>query len=400
MTTTAPAPASASASTAVAVPRRRRLRALGGWAIVVAIVVVGVVVTLQLGAKMPAARGVLDPEGTGDSGAQALAELLRDQGVEVSVQRSRAEARAAVDESTTLVMTNPYTLTDDGLAELIAPADRVVFLTTGTHLLSELGIGESGSGTSAPVDAGCDVPEFARVGTIRPDRSFVPAAGVTGCFGDGESAAVLVDDGDGIRRTVVEGDRLFSNAYLSENGNAALGLALLGQTERVVWYVPSYSDTDIEGSAEPDTLGSLTPGWVTPAILLLMIAGVAAALWRGRRFGPLVAENLPVTVRASETMHGRARLTAKASDAAHAAEALRDGARRRLAKRLGLAVNARADEIADAASDRLRVPRGTLQPLLDGPLPQDEPGLVDLARRLDELETAVDETTQAMRRPE
>jgi hypothetical protein len=137
-------------------------------------------------------------------------------------------------------------------------------------------------------------------------------------------------------------------------------------------------------------LGSLTPEWVTPAILLLLTAGIAAAVWRGQRFGPLVAETLPVTVRASETMHGRARLTAKAADAAHAGAALREGAQRRLARRLGLAAHAGADEVADAASDRLRIPRGTLQALLTGPLPVDDAALVALARQLDELETAVD----------
>ena len=157
--------------------------------------------------------------------------------------------------------------------------------------------------------------------------------------------------------------------------------------------MPSLADSDIE--AQPvDTLGSLTPPWVTPAILLLLLAGIATAIWRGQRFGPLVAETLPVTVRASETMHGRARLTAKAADAPHAGLALREGAQRRLARRLGLTVRAGADEVADAASDRLRIPRGTLQTLLAGPPPADDASLIDLARRLDELEVAVDESVR------
>lgn len=386
-------------TTAVRPSRSRRLRTLSGWAIVVAIVVVGVFVAQQVAVQMPGMRGSLDPEGAGDSGSMALAELLRDQGVEVSVFRSRTEARAAIDADTTLVMSNPYTLTDEGVEDLIAPADRVVFLSSGTHLLSLLRLGENAPGSSDTVSADCTVPEFAKVGSIRPDRMFVPRDGVDGCFRRGDAAAVLVDEDDGVRRSVVEGSRLFSNAALAEDGNAALGLALLGQTSRVVWYVPSFDDSDIEGTA-PDTLGSLTPGWVTPAILLLMLAGVAAALWRGHRFGPLVAETLPVTVRASETMQGRARLTAKAADAEHAADALRDGSRRRLARRLGLAVQAGPDEIADAASDRLRIPRGTLQVLLAGPLPQDDNGLIDLARQLDELEAAVENATRTTGRPE
>ncbi len=364
-----------------------------------ALVLGGVFVAIQVGVRMPDQRGSLDPESVGDSGAMAIAQILQDNGVEVSIFRSRVEARQALDDDATLVMANPYTLTDEAITELIEPADRVIFLSSSTHLLNLLRIGDNATPDFTPVPANCDAPEFADVGAIRPDRLFTPADGVEGCFGDDGAAAVLIDESDGATHVVVEGARLFSNAYLADDGNAALALALLGQTERLVWYVPSFGDTDIEGETA-DTLGSLTPGWVTPAILLLLLAGVAAALWRGQRFGPLVAETLPVTVRASETMHGRARLTAKAGDAAHAGEAIRDGTRRRLARRLGLAVSARADEVADAAADRLRVPRGSLHDLLAGTPPVDDPSLIDLARRLQELESAVDASSFTERRSE
>jgi hypothetical protein len=376
--------------------RPSRAKTIIGWTIVAALVLIVAVVGLRVAVTAPGARGALDPEARDDAGALALADILRDQGVDVDIRRSRAEARAAIDENTTLVMANPYTLTDEALETLTEPAARVVFLSTSTHLLNEIGIGDNATGTLAAAAPGCEVAEFAKVGTIRADRLFTPADGVQACFGDAEGAAVLVDRRTDPQRVVVEGTRLFSNAYLAENGNAALGLALLGQTDRVVWYVPSFADSDIE--AEPIyTLGSLTPPWVTPAILLLIAAGIAAAIWRGQRFGPLVAETLPVTVRASETMHGRARLTARAADAPHAAQALREGTQRRLARRLGLAVHAGADEVADAASDRLRIPRGTLQALLAGPLPDEDAELVDLARRLDQLETAVEDSTRTAR---
>jgi len=388
--------ASSAAAPSTAERRPSRAKTIIGWTIVAALVLLVAVVGLRVAVTAPGARGALDPEARDDAGALALADILRDQGVDVDIRRSRAEARAAIDENTTLVMANPYTLTDEALETLTEPATRVVFLSTSTHLLNEIGIGQNAAGTLSAAAPDCDVAEFAKVGTIRADRLFTPADGVQACFGDAEGAAVLVDRRTDPQRVVVEGTRLFSNAYLTENGNAALGLALLGQTDRVVWYVPSFADSDIE--AEPiDTLGSLTPPWVTPAILLLIAAGIAAAIWRGQRFGPLVAETLPVTVRASETMHGRARLTARAADAPHAAQALREGTQRRLARRLGLAVHAGADEVADAASDRLRIPRGTLQALLAGPLPEKDAELVDLARRLDQLETAVDDSTRTAR---
>jgi hypothetical protein len=383
-------------ATSTAEVRPPRLRAILGWVLIAVLLVVVAWVGMQVAATAPSETRSLDPEGRDDVGALALAEILRDQGVEVEVFRSRTGARAAIDEDTTLVMSNPYTLSDEGLSELLAPAGRVVFLSAGAHLLSEQGLGGYADRSAETASVDCRIPEFAQIGTIVPDRLFVPADGVQTCFGDSDGAAVLVSEEDGVRTTVVDGTRLFSNAYLAEDGNAALGLALLGQTERVVWYVPTLGDSDLEGST-PETLGDLTPEWVTPAILLLLLSGVAAALWRGRRFGPLVSETLPVTVRASETMHGRARLTARAGDAAHAAAALREGAQRRLARRLGLAAQATSDEVADAASDRLRIPRGTLQTLLAGPLPRDDAALVEFARRLADLEDAVDTSRRSDR---
>lgn len=380
----------ASADTPV---RRIRLRRAVGW-VLVAILVVGVaLLAWRVSATAPGARGALDPEGRNDAGSLALAEILRDQGVEISVVRSRDTVRAALGEDTTLVMPNPFPLSDGAVLELVEAADRVVFLSSSTRLLRLLGLGADEPGSLGEVEAGCDVPEFSRVGSIRADRVFRPDAGVRSCFGDTERGALLLDERNGGRRVVIEGAKLFSNAYLAEDGNAALGLALLGQTDEVVWYVPSFADSDLEGES-PDTLGSLTPAWVTPAILLLVVAGITAAVWRGRRFGPLVAETLPVTVRASETMQGRARLTAQAADAAHAASALRDGTVRRLARRLGLTSSAKAEEVADAAADRLRIPRGSLHRLLTGALPGDDGGLVEFARQLDDLESNVDQATR------
>ena len=380
-----------TAPVGTAVREKGRVRSALGWILIAVLVVVFALFIMTITAETPDSRGSLDPESAKGSGAQALAEILRDQGVEVTVARTRVDAIAAASDGATLVMADPTTLTDEGVESLLDPADDVVVLSSSTRMLRLLDIGENAAWTTgSALSADCDAGEFANVGTVRPERFFSPADGVIGCFvDDAGAAAVLIDErGDG-RTVLVEGSDLFSNAHLAEDGNAALGLALLGQNDRIVWYVPSLADTDIEAAGDA-TLAELTPPWVTPAILLLLLAGVVAAVARGQRFGPLVAETLPVTVRASETMHGRARLTARAGDAAHAAAALRDGSLRRLARRLGLTARSTPVEIADAAADRLRVPRGSLHALLDGPLPQDDARLVDTARRLAELEAAVD----------
>ena len=112
MTTTAPALAAGGTAER---PRRRTASVLG-WLLVAALVIGVALAASQLAASGPGARGTLDPESRSGTGALALAEILRDQGVEVEVVRSRAAAVAALDADSTLALTNPYALSDDALA--------------------------------------------------------------------------------------------------------------------------------------------------------------------------------------------------------------------------------------------------------------------------------------------
>ncbi|GAB6857086.1 DUF4350 domain-containing protein [Microbacterium xylanilyticum] len=388
--------AAAAAGTLVRVPGRGR-RVLG-WIVVIGLVLVATAAGLLLSAPSVAQRDSLDPERPGPGGMQALAQILRQQGVTVDVVRSRADAEHRLDDRTTLVMSDPYPLTDAAAGKLIDAASDVVLVSPSARMLRMLDLGAYAFPSSPPtVRPDCSVAAFAHVGTIAPGQLFAPAPGVTACFGDDDGAAVLIADADGGRRAIVDGAALFTNERLAQHGNAALGLALLGHRPHVIWYVPSYDDTDREDVDVPKSLADLTPGWVTPVIVLGMSTALLAAVWRGRRFGPLVAETLPVTVRASETMLGRARLTAKAADAAHAAEALRAGTLARLASRLGLAARADPGAVADAAADRIRVDRAACRALLAGGLPGTDAELVPYARRLAELETAVENAVRIER---
>ncbi len=376
-------------TTAAPPPAGRRGRVLG-WMLVGLLVLAVGMFSLLVMARAPDRHPAMDPEGPAASGTMALAEILRAQGVEITVVRTRTAAVSALRGDSTLVFAHPPALSDEAVRRLVDAADHTVIVTASARLLRLFDLGRDALLAAEPVASGCDWPPFSRVGKILPTRMFVPAAGVTGCFADTEGgAAVLLDQRGGRTLALLDGSALLANEHLAEDGNAALGLALLGQTGHVVWYVPSLADSDLERGSS-DTLGSLTPDWVTPAIVLLMLAGLAAAIWRGRRFGPLVEETLPVTVRASETMQGRAHLTARTGDAAHAAAALRAGSVARLAGRLGLPARATIGEVADAAADRLRTPRIDLRDLLEGPLPRTDPELIDFARLLGDLEEAVE----------
>lgn len=369
----------------------RRRRRVGTWiALGVAVLVVGALASVLSGVGRWSERDALDPESAGALGTRALAEILRDQGVEVVVARDRAAAeRALTGGAASLVLPSAPALSDEAIEDLAADAADVVLVEPRGRDLRLLlaGTETGGYAPDETVSPACTLPDAERSGAIVPGALLVPGEGATACYPVGDAAALVVGEDDERRVSAVDGRALFANESLAENGNAALAVNLLGRHPVVVWYVPSLGDTDL-ADASP-SLGALTPPWVSPAIVVLLAAGAAAAVWRGRRFGPLVAERLPVTVRGSETTEGRARLYARSRDAQHAADRLRIAALRRLARALALGPSASAQEIADAAAARTGIAPAAVRGILfDAPVPGDDE-LLDVRRNLHDLEDAV-----------
>ena len=83
-------------------------------------------------------------------------------------------------------------------------------------------------------------------------------------------------------------------------------------------------------------LSDLVPAQRQWIVVQLCLVVLLLALWKGRRLGPLVAEQLPVVVRASETVEGRGRLYRSRRAGDRAADALRTATLQRMMPRLGL----------------------------------------------------------------
>ncbi len=167
---------------------------------------------------------------------------------------------------------------------------------------------------------------------------------------------------DGARVLLGSADAL-TNDVVDRAGNAALALGLLGSTEQLVWYLPSLADVPVTG---PPSLDELTPSWVAGVTGSVVITAILAMFWRGRRFGPLVIEDLPVAVRASETMEGRARLYQRSGNRQRALDALRIGTVSRLAVAAGLSRHASVVEVADTVAGLAGIdPRHVRSVLLD-----------------------------------
>lgn len=387
----------------VAEPRSRARRALGWVGIAVVLLVVGGVGAALSGAGGWNQRDALDPESAGALGTRALAEILRDHGIEVVVARDRAAAARELDAgAATLVMPDAPALSDAAIEALAAGASDVVLIEPRSRTLDLLldGAAPAGVAPAEPVEPACDLPDAVRAGAVAPGVVYAPGGSTTAseCYPAGDGFGLLVASGQGDGRiAAVDGRALLTNEHLAADGNAALAVNLMGRHPLVVWYVPALGDTDLANS-DP-TLGELTPPWVSPVIVLLLAAGIAAAVWRGRRFGPLVAERLPVSVRASETTEGRARLYARSRDALHAADQLRIPALGRIGRALGLGPAATAAEIADAASAVTGLDRVAVRGVLIDDVPRTDTDLVALHARLRHVEDAVHAAVRPERNP-
>ncbi|AVV42309.1 DUF4350 domain-containing protein [Streptomyces sp. ID05-04B] len=349
-----------------------------------------------------ARHGALDPRSADPYGSRAIAELLADRGVTTRVVTDLADARAAADPDTTLLVAAPDLLTERQQKELhtatAGSGGRTVLVAPGSWSVGTLAPGvtaDPANSHDSVLSPDCTLPAARRAGTAdtggirytthRPDAEE--------CYPSERLATLLrLPDTTGDGDTLVLGapDILYNNR-LDQQGNASLALQLLGSRKHLVWYLPSLADaTATDPDDEKSFVDLLPSGWLWGTLQLFVAAGLAA-LWRARRLGPLVAEKLPVSIRASETVEGRARLYRKADARDRAAAALRSTTRTRLAPLLGVPVpQAHTPEaLVPALTAHLHGNGQALHSLLFGPPPGDDAALISLADQLDALEREV-----------
>jgi len=354
-------------------------------ALIVVAAVAAVALSAWLGRGSRAYAASLDPANPDGSGAQALARVLDDQGIEVDVVRSAdALESAAPDASTTIVVTSAGDLGHSTVRRLLRHQGEahLVVVTPSTPLLRQLGVG-SFPATSSPHDAvPATCPAYdglsVKVSSAQEYR-------MSGCFRDAEGV-MLAEPRPGL--TLLGASAILANDQVLEGDNAAVALRLLGERQRLVWYVPSLGD--LRG-ADGVSARSLLPEWLMPALWMLLVATIALVVSRGRRLGPLAREPLPVAVKATETARNLGRLYRRSGDRAHAAAALRSASRSRLADRLRLPRRVDPARLVEDVASRTGRPVQEIDNLI-GPQalsPTDDRALAHLAQRLTELDREV-----------
>ncbi|MGY0018103.1 DUF4350 domain-containing protein [Streptomyces sp. YJ-C3] len=401
-TLTAPPPPAPASDDTSATPTVRQVwtRTRGIALALVLLLVAGVAIAaVRSGEK----HGMLDPRSADQYGSRAVAELLADRGVDTRLVTTTAEARAATGPDTTLLVAVPDLLTAHQQEQLqAATADsggRTLLVAPGAASVDRLAPGvtaDSEPSSATTLAPGCTLPEARRAGPAETGghRYGTTVAGADSCYpSDGAPTLLRLPATTGNGDTVVLGSPdILLNDRLDEQGNASLALQLLGTRTHLVWYLPSLSDDAAAGGAQNDrSFFDLIPSGWRWGTLQLFIAAALAALWRARRLGPLVAERLPVAIRASETVEGRARLYRKANARDRAATALRISTRTKLAPLIGVPPSQAhtPETFLPALARQLPTPTQDLHTLLFGPPPTTDAALIALADHLDALEREV-----------
>jgi hypothetical protein len=398
------APGAPDASTpGQATPARRWRRPWVVAAVLAAVVLATAFLFVSQGPG-PASSAPLDPRNPTANGAQALARVLESQGVRVDIARGQAELeRAGADADTTVLVARTSPLAESttrNLAQVASGAERLVLIGPDRgvlrYLAPEVGVTEARRAAQDLVATDCGTSDVRPGETLsRSQLEYRSSLADAACFThDGSSVYLSLARRGRIPPIVLVGSTTApSNDQVTEASNAAILLRVLGHSDRVVWYVPTREDVPV---TDESGLGSMVPAWMGPVLALGGVAFLGLVLWRGRRFGRLVAEPLPVVVRAVETTESRGRLYRRARDASRAGATLQLATRTRLADYLGLprpspSISERGAEqaLVSAVSAVTGRPAADVGALLLGPPPTRDDHLLGLATELAALEKEV-----------
>ena len=379
--------------------RRRRLR----WVVIGAVVVlIAVVMTWQ--SPGPRTTVSLDPRNPSPNGAQALARVLADHGVTVTVARGQAELeRAGADAGTTVLVATTGNLAEETIGRLASAtlgAERLVVVNPDPwvvrYLSPHVDVRQRPRSAADFADTGLqcttnDVRAGERVSHSQSEFRLLVSLPAAACLPhDGYSVYLALPASSRHAPVVLLGSTsALTNEEIDDADNAAIVLRTLGHSPRLVWYVPSISDVPV---TDRSRASDLLPPWLGPGLLLVACSVLAVLLWRGRRLGRLVREPLPVVIRAVETTESRGRIYRRAGDASRATLVLQDATRRRVAGYLGLPVTGSPHTlvVAVAAASGRRPEEVDL--LLHGPPPSADRHLLGLAAQLAALEKEVRRT--------
>lgn len=374
-------------------PSPVRRRVIRGAVIVLVVLAVGVL--LVWSRPTGVSDAAYHPENPSFRGSRAVARVLDGNGVRVVVAEGEQELRSAgIDGDTTIVVSNSADLreaTTRNLEQLARSAERLVLVNPERAVVRALvpAVTMRVQGRTDIVN-GCDTADARPSERLGRSLTEYRLTGATRCYATSDDYAVYLRTSTAqLREVVLVGSTdIISNDRVAEADNAALALRVLGHSGKLVWYVPDLRDLPI-ATTPSSRRDSIYPPWWSSAVLLLGCTVGALMWWRGRRFGRLVPEPLPVVIRATETTESRGRMYRKARDSARASSVLREATVRRLTAYLGLGSGSDPQALATAVAANTGRSLDEVHWLLHGAPVDTDPALLELANDLARLEKEI-----------
>ena len=348
----------------------------------------------------PSDYTALSIENNTDTGARAVAQILRGQGVEVTQFDTLARVAIADPSTTTLVIASADNLTRAHRSRPCSSTRATCCSLVPPMNSSPPSIPGWPSPTTScrrRLTPQCSDPDATAAQRMRVEFTGlqrVDDSDAQLCFANRSDvfgmAVVATDNGT---RTIVTNPAVYQNSALLTDGNAALALRTAGHHENLAWYVSSYYDgtllSDSGGSSDLEINADFMPPGFGTALYALGLAALVGALWKGRRFGPLAVEPLPVVVRASEATRGRARLYRRGRSYGRATAAMRAASARRIGSRLGVPRTTDREGMVAAVQRATGMTGQEIARILYGPPPTSEAEMINVVDQLDELEGKV-----------
>lgn len=365
------------------------------WIVVIAVVLIASIIGF-IGSTNAGEQRDLHYNNTGKTGTAALVGVLQSHGMNVTTTEKYSDALAAAkDSNTTLVVLNAFEV-EQTQSHTIRSAVRA----SGSHLMlvdPTYGVSRFSSNISYAIDGQSNysftsdpqcgfgpAQQAGEVDRMQPGYRVLPDTTSDNCYPIGDDSYSLIHAQEGKGSVTVLGESLWvQNATLRDRGNAALSIGTAGLTPNVVVYYGT-----LDQDEQPDPF-SATPPWFLMTILWLIPIFVVVVVWRGRRFGPLAVETLPVTVPPIETVTGLAGLMHRTGDRVEALRILRASALSTMGKTLAVPANAQPAEVCRAVADRTGRDLAELEYVFITAVPQTDTELTDLATRISLIEREV-----------
>ena len=350
-----------------------------GLAIVAVILALIAIVVLSHPRQDPYLRPSFSPHSTGPEGLAALVGVLKASGATVDQGGLPTPADSIVLQSEDTLSGTAAS----GLSQWVRDGGTLVEADVNSPLAApettQYPDGSSLRGT-------CDLDALggvSRLGVAIP-RQLQAGPADSRCFADADGAGLVVQpSGEGLVVSI-SSVHPFLNEYLGQGDDAALGVALLAPTPytrvRILDANEFFAGNEVGHQGVLDALGKRT----SQSIWELVIAFVVWALFRGRRLGKVVPEELPVEVPSSDLVLAVGEMLGRGEDIAAIAERLRRQARRELGVAMGLGTAPDPDALIASLHGFVTLDTGSLRRVLRDPVP-DLASLLAMSDQLDRL---------------